>query len=99
MCVGRTADLPNRGDYLTAEIPAADPTRLGAHRSVVVGPGDDRPLSALDNVCAHRGSPLLDGCGNQSRLTCPYHAWVYRLDGQLIGAPDMGPQRGGGGHP
>ena len=90
MCVGRTADLPNRGDYLTAEIPAADPTRPGAHRSIIVVRGDDGTLSALDNVCAHRGSPLLDGCGNQSRLTCPYHAWVYRLDGQLIGAPYMG---------
>jgi phenylpropionate dioxygenase-like ring-hydroxylating dioxygenase large terminal subunit len=32
---------------------------------------------------------LLDGCGNQARITCPYHAWVYRLDGQLIGAPYM----------
>jgi len=89
MCVGRTADLPNRGDYLTAEIPAADPTRLGAHRSIIVVRGDDGTLSALDNVCVHRGSPLLDGCGNQARITCPYHAWVYRLDGQLIGAPYM----------
>jgi phenylpropionate dioxygenase-like ring-hydroxylating dioxygenase large terminal subunit len=32
---------------------------------------------------------LLQGCGNEVRITCPYHAWVYRLDGQLIGAPYM----------
>jgi phenylpropionate dioxygenase-like ring-hydroxylating dioxygenase large terminal subunit len=40
-------------------------------------------------VCLHRGAPLATACGNQARLTCPYHAWVYRLDGQLVGAPFM----------
>jgi len=89
MCVGRTADLPNRGDYVTGDIPAAHPTSPGAHRSIIVVSGDDGALAAFDNVCVHRGSPLLDGCGNQARITCPYHAWVYRLDGQLIGAPYM----------
>jgi len=89
MCVGRTADLPHPGDYLTAEIPVADPASAGAHRSIIVVRGDDGTLSALDNVCVHRGSPLLDGRGKQARITCPYHAWVYRLDGQLIGAPYM----------
>jgi choline monooxygenase len=88
-CVGRTADLPNRGDYLTAEVPSADATHPDGHRSIVVVRGDDGQLSAFDNVCVHRGSPLLSGCGNETRITCPYHAWVYRLDGQLIGAPYM----------
>lgn len=88
-CVGRTADVPNRGDYLTAEIPSGDPARLGGHQSIIVVRGDDGDLSAFDNVCVHRGSPLLHGCGNEARITCPYHAWVYRLDGQLIGAPYM----------
>jgi len=50
-------------------------------------------------VCAHRGSPLLDGCGNEARITCPYHAWVYRLDGQLIGAPYMNRTVDGSGKP
>ena len=85
ICVGRTADLPNRGDYLTAVIPSAD----GESRSLIVLRGDDGVIAAFDNVCAHRGSPLLQGCGNEARITCPYHAWVYRLDGQLIGAPYM----------
>ena len=88
-CVGRTADLPGRGDYLTAEIPSSDPLHPGAHRSIIVLRGDDAGLSAFDNVCVHRGSPLLHGCGTEARITCPYHAWVYRLDGQLIGAPYM----------
>ncbi len=89
-CVGRTADLPSRGDYLTADIPAADLEHSGDNlRSIIVVRGDDGVLSAFDNVCVHRGSPLLQACGNEARITCPYHAWVYRLDGQLIGAPYM----------
>ena len=85
ICVGRTADLPARGDYVTATIPSAD----SEQRSVIVVRGDDGTIAAFDNVCAHRGSPLLLGCGNETRITCPYHAWLYRLDGQLIGAPYM----------
>ena len=97
-CVGRTADLPNRGDYLTAEIPSADPHPDG-HRSIIVVRGDSGQLSAFDNVCVHRGSPLLHDCGNEARITCPYHAWVYRLDGQLIGAPYMNRTVDGDGKP
>ncbi len=85
ICVARTADLPTKGDYLTAPIPAAD----GRQRSIIVLRDADGVISAFDNVCAHRGAPLLQGCGNETRITCPYHAWVYRLDGQLIGAPYM----------
>ena len=88
-CVGRTADLPRPGDYLTAEIPSGGPAQPDGHRSIIVVRGDDGRLAAFDNVCAHRGSQLLAGCGNEARITCPYHAWVYRLDGQLIGAPYM----------
>jgi choline monooxygenase len=51
--------------------------------------GDDGQLSAFDNVCVHRASPLLSGCGNEARITCPYHAWVYRLDGSLSRAVGM----------
>jgi choline monooxygenase len=84
ICVGRTVDLPNKGDYLTAELPLVRNTLTtddtAGHRS---------EIAAFDNVCVHRGARLLDGCGTQARLTCPYHAWVYRLDGQLIGGPYM----------
>lgn len=88
-CVGRTADLASPGDYLTAELPSANPLHADGHRSIMVVRDHDGEVAAFDNVCVHRGSPLLHGCGNESRITCPYHAWVYRLDGQLIGAPYM----------
>jgi phenylpropionate dioxygenase-like ring-hydroxylating dioxygenase large terminal subunit len=73
-------DIPNPGDYHTFDI-------LG--ESVVALRGDDRQIRSFHNVCRHRASRLLDGqkgqCGR--RITCPYHAWTYTLDGRLIGVP------------
>jgi phenylpropionate dioxygenase-like ring-hydroxylating dioxygenase large terminal subunit len=90
VCVGRTADLPNPGDYLTAELPAGAADATGdAHRSIVVVRDTTGRLVAHDNVCIHRGARLLDGCGTTPRITCPYHAWSFRLDGTLIGAPHL----------
>lgn len=84
-CVARTADLVDAGDYVCADLPVAG----GGVRSIVVIRGDDE-LRAFDNVCIHRGAQLLTGCGNEARITCPYHAWVYRHDGTLVGGPHMG---------
>jgi len=73
-------DIPNPGDYHTFDI-------LG--ESVVALRGEDREIRSFHNVCRHRASRLLDGqkgqCGR--RITCPYHAWTYTLDGRLIGVP------------
>jgi choline monooxygenase len=88
-CLGRTADLPRPGDHLVGEIPHQHDDGTDGSRSVLVARGDDGMLRAFDNMCIHRGAPLVAGCGNEARFTCPYHAWVFRLDGQLIGAPHM----------
>ncbi len=85
LCVGRAADITEPGDYITAEVPWLD----GAPRSLIVLRSRDGEVRAFDNVCVHRGAQLLEGCGNEARITCPYHAWVYRLDGSLVGAPHM----------
>ena len=46
-------------------------------------------LQAFYNVCLHRAHTLVQNdAGRISLITCPYHAWSYRLDGALTGAPN-----------
>ena len=74
-------DVPRPGDFHSLDF-------LG--ESLVVLRGEDGELRGFHNVCRHRAARLLDGskghCGR--RITCPYHAWTYSLDGRLVGVPD-----------
>jgi phenylpropionate dioxygenase-like ring-hydroxylating dioxygenase large terminal subunit len=77
--VCHVSDIPNPGDFHTLPF---------AGESIVVVRGEDGAVRALSNVCRHRGSRMLDGpSGCVTRLTCPYHAWSYGLDGRLAGMP------------
>lgn len=58
---------------------------------VIVARGDDYQIRALSNVCSHRGAPLVDCAGRASRFSCPYHAWTYDLEGDLISVPYAAP--------
>ena len=40
-------------------------------------------LRAFYNVCKHRAHELLSGSGTTGTIQCPYHGWVYDLDGSL----------------
>ena len=43
---------------------------------------------AFYNYCQHRGTRLVqEGKGCARRFSCPYHAWTYNLQGQLVGVP------------
>jgi phenylpropionate dioxygenase-like ring-hydroxylating dioxygenase large terminal subunit len=52
-------------------------------QSIVVTRAKDGELRAFYNVCKHRGHEILSGEGKTHVMTCPYHAWVYNLDGTL----------------
>jgi phenylpropionate dioxygenase-like ring-hydroxylating dioxygenase large terminal subunit len=75
------SDVPRTGDFHTFEF-------FG--ESVVVVRAEDGGVRAFHNVCRHRAARLLDGpsghCGR--RITCPYHAWTYALDGRLVAVPN-----------
>ncbi len=49
---------------------------------------NDMEIRAFLNICRHRGSRLVSEvqgkCANA--LVCPFHGWVYNLDGTLRGA-------------
>ena len=73
-------DVPQSGDFHTFEF-------LG--QGVIVLRGEDGEIRSFHNACRHRAARLLDGskghCGR--RITCPYHAWSYGLDGRLLTVP------------
>jgi len=62
------------------------PVTIG-RQPVIIVRGDDYQIRALSNVCSHRGSPLVDCAGRASRFSCPYHAWTYDIDGELLSVP------------
>ena len=83
--VGREDQVTAPGDYITRQ-PAGVP--------IVVLRDRGGAVRALANSCRHRGSLLLEGDGNCRAIKCPYHGWVYGLDGTLQGAPDMDESEG-----
>jgi Rieske 2Fe-2S family protein len=84
VCIGRSEEVARPGDYLVRDILA---------ESVIVTRNRAGALRAFYNVCAHRGTRLLDGepdCGHVNKVfKCPYHAWSYDLDGNLVGTPNV----------
>ena len=80
LCAGRADELPNPGDYMAFE--------CGAQPLIIIR-GADGALSARSNICRHRMMRLVEGRGNTRKFTCPYHAWTYNLEGQLVGAAYM----------
>ena len=95
LCVGRQEQIPNVGDYLAV-------TRTG--EPLIVVRSKDGSIGVMSAVCQHRAmcitasvdrtdDDMLEPPDLQSGATrqfrCPYHSWVYDLDGQLIGAPEM----------
>ena len=48
-------------------------------------------INVFHNACRHRCLKLIDVPGNTGpRIRCPYHSWVYNLDGKLKSTPYLG---------
>lgn len=78
--VALSIELPAGGSYRAVTL---------AGVSVLLTRTRSGEVKAFLNACSHRGTRLLagdeGGCG--LKLTCPYHAWTYNLEGALIGVP------------
>ena len=80
LLVGFSCQIPEPGDWLTDDF---------APVPILVVRGADGRAHAFANVCRHRGSRVVEGCGRGARgFVCPYHAWRYDLDGKLAAIPD-----------
>lgn len=87
VCVGRSRDLPEPG--------SRHAVRIGNEGALLVR-SETGELRAFSNVCRHRGHELLPcgGSDRRSTIACPYHAWVYDLDGSLRTTPRFDPPEG-----
>ncbi len=74
------SEVARPGDFSTLNL-------LG-ERALVVR-GDDGVLRAFYNVCRHRAAAVTSGESGTcaGHLRCPYHGWVYGLDGRLKAVP------------
>ena len=76
--VAREEEVADPGTYLLVEVDD-DP--------LIVVRGRDGVLRGFHNVCRHRGTAVAEEpCGKVVRFQCPYHAWIYDLDGSLVRA-------------
>lgn len=76
--VCHVCDLPEPGMWMALDI--------GDDRALVIR-GQDGVIRAVHNLCRHRGARVAAGDHGSCRnaLVCPFHGWVYNLDGSLRG--------------
>ena len=80
LCVGLANSIPNPGDWYTKTVNG---------EPLIVARGKDNQIRVFSAVCQHRAMQICEGSGNNSKFKCPYHHWIYDLDGRLLGAPAM----------
>ncbi len=73
------SDVPEPGNYIAMDV-------VG-ERALILR-DQDGTLRGFHNICRHRGSRVVaDDKGTcRNALVCPFHGWVYNLDGTLRGA-------------
>ncbi len=78
--VGHVTQIPTSGDFFTRNI---------GTESVLFIRGNDGDIRGFYNVCRHRGTRIVtEDHGEKLRsIVCPYHAWTYSTEGDLVGAP------------
>jgi phenylpropionate dioxygenase-like ring-hydroxylating dioxygenase large terminal subunit len=78
--IGRSDRWKSPGDYSAMDI---------AGVPVIIICNNEGELKGFANSCRHRGSQLLKGDGNCSKIRCPFHCWTYGLNGDLKVVPRM----------
>jgi phenylpropionate dioxygenase-like ring-hydroxylating dioxygenase large terminal subunit len=76
---GRSNQLEEAGDYVVHDF---------MHESVICVRQADGSIRAFYNTCQHRGQRLVEQDSFANAFTCPYHGWVWGLDGVLQHAQD-----------
>jgi carnitine monooxygenase subunit len=78
LLAGLSGDIPDAGDRLLFEATGVP---------ILIVRGRDGAARGFLNMCTHRGAKIATDCTASARLTCPFHAWTFDLEGQLVGLP------------
>jgi N,N-dimethyl phenylurea N-demethylase alpha subunit len=79
--VAHESEIPNPGDYVLRRL-GMDP--------VIVSRDEDGVIHVLSNYCRHRATEICKAdYGNASHFRCPYHGWIYKNNGDWLGAPNL----------
>ena len=79
---GHSCEIPEPGDYFVLPV---------GEEELIILRDKQGGVRGHFNVCRHRGSRIATERRGRSRsLVCPYHQWVYSLDGCLANARLMG---------
>ncbi|MBT5005054.1 MAG: Rieske 2Fe-2S domain-containing protein, partial [Halieaceae bacterium] len=80
------SEVPSPGDYQLFEV---------GEDSIIISRDEDGEIHALMNICRHRGARVCEhASGNRKTFVCPYHGWVYKTNGELKAAREMGMKEG-----
>ena len=77
----REEHIPEPGDFHVYDI---------GHLSAIVTRTESGAIKAFFNACMHRGTALKESgaSGFCDNFRCPFHGWVYSLDGELVEVPE-----------
>lgn len=78
--VAREEQIAKPGDYTTLRV---------VNEPILLTRDKGGKVNAFYNVCRHRGVEVAFKSGNKRNFSCPYHGWVYNLEGALLDAPMM----------
>lgn len=77
--LGHESEIPEPGDYVLRYI-GEDP--------FIVARDESGEINVMLDACCHRGVRICKAeQGNTSHFRCPYHGWIYKNNGKLIGMP------------
>lgn len=78
--LGLSANVPTPGSWYAMDV---------VDTPLLVCRDESGAVRLYLNSCRHRGIKLVEGRGEASRLSCPFHSWTYDLsDGRLVAIPE-----------
>lgn len=65
--------------------PAGEAREFACGEKMVCVANVNGEISALDNVCIHRGGPLGQGTIEGDKVVCPWHGWAFNAKSGEVG--------------